>query len=120
MWADGNLRAIAQVRNANIGTRITGGELLRSADVKYCLGKKWAGGLHKCIMTLLRSLWGLFMDSKISPGLTLLRTEVNRRQSIRGLEIWLKKFSGNEDEFSNRPFPLAVAVNSDGYSQSRR
>ncbi|KIJ05337.1 hypothetical protein PAXINDRAFT_21388 [Paxillus involutus ATCC 200175] len=98
-------RAGLLVLKCAVGLGSAADRLLRSTKVNFFLKKNWAGALHKCTRTLLGSLWVLFMDSGISPVLNLPRTKVNYSQSMRVLDIWSKKFSADEDGFSNGPFP---------------
>jgi hypothetical protein len=85
-------------------TEDSGRRLIKSAEVKHCLQKNWESGLHRGIRKLLRSLWTLFADSRVSGGLNLPRTEVLHHQFIRVLDQWLEAFHETEQEFSNCPF----------------
>ncbi|KAF8838986.1 hypothetical protein BDN67DRAFT_819107 [Paxillus ammoniavirescens] len=74
-----------------VGLERAADKLLRNTEAKCSLKKRWAGAFYKCIRTLLRSLWVLFMDSRVSPVLNLPRTKVDHSQFMRVLDIWLKK-----------------------------
>ncbi|KIJ21027.1 hypothetical protein PAXINDRAFT_6804 [Paxillus involutus ATCC 200175] len=103
-WADVNLLVAAEGKDSRLGTEANVKRFLRSAEVNDCLKQNWASGLHQGIRHLLSSLWWLFACSRISPGLNLPRTEVEHEQFIDVLDKWLKKYGGNEQEFSNCPF----------------
>ncbi|KAF8834940.1 hypothetical protein BDN67DRAFT_1072569 [Paxillus ammoniavirescens] len=103
-WAEGNVPEIARLKDAGLGTEDAGEKLLERAELKHCLQQNWESGLHEGIRVLLLSLWTLFAESRMFVGLHLRRTEVTHDDFIRILDQWLKKYGGNEQEFSNCPF----------------
>ncbi|KIJ15390.1 hypothetical protein PAXINDRAFT_169232 [Paxillus involutus ATCC 200175] len=103
-WADEDWEVVGPLKDAGLGQENGGKKLVDSAEVKHSLQQNWESGLHQGIRTLLRSLWTLFANSRISPGLNLTRTEVEHQKFIRILDLWLVMYCGNEQEFSNCPF----------------
>ncbi|KIJ21028.1 hypothetical protein PAXINDRAFT_6805 [Paxillus involutus ATCC 200175] len=103
-WADGKMQDVAESKDSRLGTEHSGKARLESAEVKHCLQQNWESGLHDGIRVLLFSLWTLFAESRILLTSHLLRTQVAHDDFIDVLDRWLKKYGGNEQEFSNCPF----------------
>jgi hypothetical protein len=105
-WSDARkLYQIAKDKDSTLGTQDAVTDLLNHPEVKHCLRQNWASGLQDGIDSLLLSLWTLFVESRISAGVSHLpRTEVTHNDFIWILDKWLKAFDETEQKFSNCPF----------------
>jgi hypothetical protein len=78
---------------------------LESAEVKHCLQQNWESGLHLTASGCFYSRSGHCSQTAESCLTShLLRTQVAHDDFIDVLDLWLKKYRGNEQEFSNNPF----------------